>query len=197
MADTEVFTTFEGDNTILIQLVAKSLLTDYRDSFGELNAVGTAAFVANQVWETVAEKSALRELIGRLTDDLVPGREGEEDLLDREYHKNLFLLARGAHPLRRGAAPQARHRRRAGRLRRLQRVPGPRPLRRPRAHRARDPRGVRRRRSSAARTKGSRRSSASSATSTPDEIERDRGWFQEHGRISSTRARRSRARSTT
>ena len=28
-ADTDVFTTFEGDNTILLQLVAKGLLTDY------------------------------------------------------------------------------------------------------------------------------------------------------------------------
>ncbi|HYH60779.1 MAG TPA: acyl-CoA dehydrogenase family protein, partial [Solirubrobacterales bacterium] len=108
MADTEVFTTFEGDNTILLQLVAKSLLTDYRDSFGELNAVGTAAFVANQVWETVAEKSALRELIGRLTDDLVPNREAEDDLLDREYHENLFLwreehiLSGAARRLKRG-----------------------------------------------------------------------------------------------
>src|SRR5690349_436913 len=29
-ADTDIFTTFEGDNTVLLQLVAKSLLTDYR-----------------------------------------------------------------------------------------------------------------------------------------------------------------------
>ena len=29
-ADTDVFTTFEGDNTILLQLVAKGLLTDYQ-----------------------------------------------------------------------------------------------------------------------------------------------------------------------
>ena len=33
-ADTDVFTTFEGDNTVLLQLVAKGLLTDYRESFG-------------------------------------------------------------------------------------------------------------------------------------------------------------------
>ena len=29
-ADTDVFTTFEGDNTVLLQLVAKGLLTSYR-----------------------------------------------------------------------------------------------------------------------------------------------------------------------
>ena len=36
-ADTDVFTTFEGDNTVLMMLVARGLLTDYRDQFGELN----------------------------------------------------------------------------------------------------------------------------------------------------------------
>ena len=45
-ADSDVFTTFEGDNTVLLQLVAKNLLTDYRDQFGELDPLGTATFVA-------------------------------------------------------------------------------------------------------------------------------------------------------
>src|SRR3954466_11918126 len=36
-ADTDVFTTFEGDNTVLLQLCANNLLTDYRDQFGELD----------------------------------------------------------------------------------------------------------------------------------------------------------------
>jgi acyl-CoA oxidase len=107
-ADTDVFTTFEGDNTILLQLVAKSLLTGYRDEFGDLNPLETAGFVAGQVWETVVERSGGRELIQRLTDDLVPGREREEDLLDREYHLGLFrwredhVLAGVARRLRRG-----------------------------------------------------------------------------------------------
>ena len=120
MADTEVFTTFEGDNTILSQLVAKSLLTGYRDAFGELNAIGTAVFVAGQVWETVAEKSAIRELIGRLTDDLVPSRESDDDLRRPRLPQGAPALARGAHSLRRGAATEARHRRWPRALRRLQ-----------------------------------------------------------------------------
>ena len=41
-ADTDVFTTFEGDNTVLLQLVAKELLTGYADHFGELDWLGTA-----------------------------------------------------------------------------------------------------------------------------------------------------------
>ena len=107
-ADTDVFTTFEGDNTILLQLVAKSLLMGFRDEFGELNAVGTAAFVAGQVWDTVVERTAAREVIQRLTDDLVPGREREEDLLERDYQLGLFrwreehILSAAARRLRRG-----------------------------------------------------------------------------------------------
>ena len=42
-ADTDVFTTFEGDNTILLQLAAKNLLTDYKDAFGELDPLGHGA----------------------------------------------------------------------------------------------------------------------------------------------------------
>jgi acyl-CoA oxidase len=89
-ADTDVFTTFEGDNTVLLQLVAKNLLTDYRDQFGELDPLGMAQFYAEQVLETVAERSALRELIGRLADDLIPGRDEEDDLQARETQLNLF-----------------------------------------------------------------------------------------------------------
>ena len=33
-ADSDVFTTFEGDNTVLLQLVAKGLLSDYKNQFG-------------------------------------------------------------------------------------------------------------------------------------------------------------------
>jgi acyl-CoA oxidase len=107
-ADTDVFTTFEGDNTILLQLVAKSLLTGFRDQFEELNPIETASFVAGQAWETVVERSAARELLQRLTDDLVPGREREEDLTDRDYHLGLFrwredhILSAVARRLRRG-----------------------------------------------------------------------------------------------
>src|SRR3989449_8014431 len=39
-ADTDVFTTFEGDNTVLLQLVAKGLLTNFRAEFGSMDTVG-------------------------------------------------------------------------------------------------------------------------------------------------------------
>ena len=89
-ADTDVFTTFEGDNTILLQLVAKSLLTGYRDQFGELNPLQLVGFVAGQALETVAERTGLREVAARLVDDLVPGRDEDRDVADRGYHLELF-----------------------------------------------------------------------------------------------------------
>ena len=108
-ADTDVFTTFEGDNTVLLQLVAKGLLTGYRDAFGSLDGWGRAAFVAEQVREMVLERTAARSLIQRLV-DAVPGRDEEVALTDRGWHLRMFedrekhLLDGVIRRLRRGAA---------------------------------------------------------------------------------------------
>ncbi|MGH8829049.1 MAG: acyl-CoA dehydrogenase, partial [Jiangellaceae bacterium] len=88
-ADTDVFTTFEGDNTVLLQLVAKGLLTDYREQFGNLDFGGTVRFASERVVETVIERTAARTLIQRLI-DAVPGREEDASLLDRGYQLALF-----------------------------------------------------------------------------------------------------------
>jgi acyl-CoA oxidase len=101
-ADTDVFTTFEGDNTVLLQLTAKNLLTDYKDQFGELDPLGLAQFFAGQVLGTVAERTAIREAIERLASDLRPGREETSELLDRDTQCSLVRW-RQAHILQ-GAA---------------------------------------------------------------------------------------------
>jgi acyl-CoA oxidase len=92
-ADTDVFTTFEGDNTILLQLVAKGLLTDFRDEFGALDQIATARYVAGIALETVVERTAMRQLIERLR-DVVPGAPDGSDpdagLLDPEYHLSML-----------------------------------------------------------------------------------------------------------
>jgi acyl-CoA oxidase len=91
-ADTDVFTTFEGDNTVLMQLVAKGRLTDLRDSFGALDQIGTVRYVAGVAVETVVEKIPMRQLIERLR-DAVPGRDSENPdagLLDPEYHLSML-----------------------------------------------------------------------------------------------------------
>ncbi len=92
-ADTDVFTTFEGDNTILLQLVAKGLLTDYRDEFSDLDQIGLVRFVASMAVETVVERTNVRALVERLR-DAVPGGDDTEDqdagLLDPEYHLSML-----------------------------------------------------------------------------------------------------------
>lgn len=87
-ADTDVFTTFEGDNTVLLQLVAKGLLTGYRDNFGSLDGWGRVGFVADMVRETVLERTAARALIARLV-DAVPGVD-DVPMLERGWQLKMF-----------------------------------------------------------------------------------------------------------
>jgi acyl-CoA oxidase len=77
--DTEVYTTFEGDNTVLMQLVAKSRLAEFRKSFGGMNAMGIINYVYENVKTTIAEKNPI---ITRETDD--------EHLLDAQFHLEAF-----------------------------------------------------------------------------------------------------------
>ncbi|WP_422747622.1 acyl-CoA dehydrogenase [Micromonospora sp. WMMD1219] len=108
-ADTDVFTTFEGDNTVLLQLVAKGLLTGYRDEFGSLDGWGRASFVAEQVREMVLERTAARALIARLV-GAVPGRDDEVAVTDRGWQLKVFedreehLLDSAVRRLRGGAS---------------------------------------------------------------------------------------------
>ncbi len=88
-SDTDVFTTFEGDNTVLLQLVAKGLLTGYRNDFGALDTLGTVRFVADQVVGSIVERTSARTLVQRIV-DVVPRREEESDLLDRAWQVAAF-----------------------------------------------------------------------------------------------------------
>src|SRR5690606_41379191 len=67
-ADTDVFTTFEGDNTVLLQLVAKGLLTNYKHQFEDLSPLATVRFVAEQFVGAVMERTAARRVVERLVD---------------------------------------------------------------------------------------------------------------------------------
>jgi len=48
-ADTEIFTTFEGDNHVLLQLVAKSLLTDFKEEFNSGGFMAVARHILKRV----------------------------------------------------------------------------------------------------------------------------------------------------
>ena len=93
-ADTDVFTTFEGDNTVLMLLAARGVMTDYKDHFGELDPREMVTFIAGQVVETVVERLFARK-IAQVIADAVPSRDENRDLLDREYQLDLFRWREG------------------------------------------------------------------------------------------------------
>jgi acyl-CoA oxidase len=73
-ADSDVFTTFEGDNTVLLQLVAKTLLSDYASQFEDLDAVGMVRTLGTrQVSRWLSETGPL----GRFTRDDVALRSAD------------------------------------------------------------------------------------------------------------------------
>lgn len=81
-ADTDVFTTFEGDNTVLLQLVAKGMLTNYASDVGDLDTRGAILFGAKQLTTSVIERTIGGSLIQRLISG-APGRDGDNALTDR------------------------------------------------------------------------------------------------------------------
>ena len=67
-ADLDVYATFEGDNNVLLQLVAKRLLTDYSSKFAKADAGALAQYVAGQVGEATYNRSGLRQLAQTVAD---------------------------------------------------------------------------------------------------------------------------------
>ncbi|HZD04853.1 MAG TPA: acyl-CoA dehydrogenase, partial [Longimicrobiales bacterium] len=94
-ADTDVFTTFEGANVVLLQLVAKGLLSEFREEMGDLRIWGVLRWVADRAQTRVTE---LNPVVTRRTD--------EEHLRDLEFHAAAFryreerLLSSAARRLR-------------------------------------------------------------------------------------------------
>ena len=67
-ADLDVYATFEGDNTVLLQLVAKRLLGDYAKAFKAGGLGSMASYVADHVGEATINRSGLRRLAQRVAD---------------------------------------------------------------------------------------------------------------------------------
>jgi acyl-CoA oxidase len=73
--DSDVFTTFEGDNTVLLQLVAKGLLSDYKKQFEDMGFVDLMRFVASRAGTVV-----------RGIDPITPRQTAPEHLRDPGFH---------------------------------------------------------------------------------------------------------------
>ena len=78
-ADTDIFTTFEGANHVLLQLVAKGLLSGYRRELGHLSMWGMARHLADLAGTRVAEMNPM-----------VTRRTESEHLTDPEFQEAAF-----------------------------------------------------------------------------------------------------------
>ncbi|RZJ60049.1 MAG: acyl-CoA oxidase, partial [Flavobacterium sp.] len=78
-ADTEIYTTFEGDNTVLMQLTAKNRLGEFRKQFGEMNVSTIFNYVLGQAKTAISEKNPFAT---RNTD--------ESHLKDAQFHLDAF-----------------------------------------------------------------------------------------------------------
>lgn len=78
--DSDIYTTFEGDNTVLMQLVAKSRLTEFKQEFSSMGSFGILNYVAKQAATVISE---MNPIATRTTSD--------EHLLDPEFHMHAFV----------------------------------------------------------------------------------------------------------
>ena len=67
-ADMDVFVTFEGDNTVLLQLVAKRLLTDFSKEFADVDAGDIARIVAGRAVDAALHRTPLMRVVQTLAD---------------------------------------------------------------------------------------------------------------------------------
>ncbi|CAN5281903.1 acyl-CoA dehydrogenase [soil metagenome] len=66
--DLDIYATFEGDNNVLLQLVAKRLLADYAKSLKGADAKAIAGLVATQVGDVAFNRSGLRSFTQNIVD---------------------------------------------------------------------------------------------------------------------------------
>ena len=100
-ADLDVYATFEGDNNVLLQLVAKRLLSDYSKAFSSPDFGTLAQYVVEQVGEVAFNRGGLRGLAQKFTDfgstarsiGFVRDEEHQHQLLTDRVHTMIARLA--------------------------------------------------------------------------------------------------------
>lgn len=99
--DLDIYVTFEGDNNVLLQLVAKRLLADYAKGFKNADAAAIAGLVAAQVGEVAVNRSGLRALGQSIQDfgsrarsiGFVRGADAQRQLLTDRVHTMVAEIA--------------------------------------------------------------------------------------------------------
>ena len=100
-ADLDVYATFEGDNNVLLQLVAKRLLSDYSKAFASPDFGTLAQYVVEQVGDVAINRGGLRGLAQKFTDfgstarsiGFVRDEEHQHQLLTDRVHTMIARLA--------------------------------------------------------------------------------------------------------
>jgi acyl-CoA oxidase len=88
-ADADIFTTFEGDNTVLMQLVAKNLLGELKDQLKEMNPGRIARFFLDQ------RLKAIKKRFVGLTADSASLLNPEQQLAYFRFRESTLLLRAG------------------------------------------------------------------------------------------------------
>jgi acyl-CoA oxidase len=99
--DLDIYVTFEGDNNVLLQLVAKRLLADYAKQFKNADAAAIAGVVASQVGEVAVNRSGLRAFGQSIVDfgsrarsiGYVRGADAQRQLLTDRVHTMVADIA--------------------------------------------------------------------------------------------------------
>lgn len=87
-ADSDIFTTFEGDNTVLIQMVAKEMLTAYARDMGDLSTMDMVKYGINEVGDLLRRRSGLSSAVQTAMD--VARRSNDNSLFDAGYQATLL-----------------------------------------------------------------------------------------------------------
>ena len=87
--DTDVFTTFEGDNVVLTQLVAKELLTGYADEIRGMSPVEWMRFATTTVSDVVRTRSVAVQIFQTIIDSRLDNEE-EGSLFNRGTQLGMF-----------------------------------------------------------------------------------------------------------
>lgn len=87
--DLDIYVTFEGDNTVLQQLVGKRLLTDYAKQFRGKDPAALAAFAVGQTAERVFHGAGLRQIGQAFADLGSTARSVEFGLRESQQHELL------------------------------------------------------------------------------------------------------------
>ncbi|GLI27836.1 acyl-CoA dehydrogenase [Agromyces rhizosphaerae] len=87
--DLDIYVTFEGDNNVLLQLVAKRLLTDFSRKFAGADAGALARYVVSQAADRAYHGSGLRR-IAQTVSDFGSTARSVKDLRDPDTQRGLL-----------------------------------------------------------------------------------------------------------